>query len=223
MTASQVERWALEVLDRFTKSGAQEDDRVELKREPPEPAKLARRLAGHANAARLEPILWIFGVDETASTFVGVSGIEWSELWPQIASNFEGAATPKPIMTAIEWDGKPGFAVGFETDQPPYVVKSPAFGSSQGGPVGLEVPWRVGTQTKTATRTDLLLIVNYLNHGLRPWLKASAPFVDNSNGPNRTYQISVTNISSKPLRQCQAILRQIDRDGQRHGPVKTLY
>jgi hypothetical protein len=134
-------------------------------------------------------------------------------LWPQIQSHFEGAAVPAPVLAAIEWGGKGGYAVAFETTLPPYVVKNPVFGSSGGGPCEREVPWRVGTLTKTATRSDLLLIVNYLNHKVRPWLKVSdAPHVDNSNGPNRTHQIFVTNVSSKPIRQCKAILKQIDRD-----------
>jgi hypothetical protein len=83
MNASEVERWALEVLDRVQRSGAQEDDRVEFKRDAIDPTKLARRLAGHANAARAEWILWIFGVDEKEG-FVGTSSLEWSSLWPQV-------------------------------------------------------------------------------------------------------------------------------------------
>jgi hypothetical protein len=153
------------------------------------------------------------GVDEDAG-FVGVEGLEWSLLWPQIQSHFEGAAVPEPVIAAIEWEGKGGYAVAFEMTLAPFVVKNPVFGSPGGGPCEREVPWRVGTRTKTATRTDLLLIVNYLNHEVRPWLNASnAPYVDNSNGPNRTYQIFVTNISSEPIAQCKAILKQIDRDG----------
>jgi hypothetical protein len=213
MTASEVERWALAVVDRLIRLGQREDDRVEFKREPPDAIKFARTLAGHANAARGEHILWLLGVDRDAG-FVGIETLEWSELWPQIQSHFENRVSPTPIVVGIEWEGRGGYAIAFDTSQPPYVVKNPVFGQANGGPCEREVPWRVGTLTQTATRTHLLLLTNYLNFGTDGWLKASAaPFIDNSNGPNRTYQIFVTNNSSKPVGQCKAVLRQIDRDG----------
>ena len=61
MTLSEVERWALKELRR---SVLQESDLVEFKSQITDPVKLARHIPGHANAARGEWILWIFGVDE---------------------------------------------------------------------------------------------------------------------------------------------------------------
>jgi hypothetical protein len=39
-------------------------------------------------------------------------------------------------------------------------------------------------------------------------------FVDNRHGKNRHYQLEVVNISSSDIRRCQAVLKQIDRNGQ---------
>jgi hypothetical protein len=39
-------------------------------------------------------------------------------------------------------------------------------------------------------------------------------FVDNRHGKNRHYQLEVANISSSDIRRCQAVLKQIDRNGQ---------
>ena len=65
MRNTDIERWALQVIDRVERQQPVEDSRVELKREwPTSPWSTARRIAGHANAARVEPILWIIGVDE---------------------------------------------------------------------------------------------------------------------------------------------------------------
>jgi hypothetical protein len=214
MTVSEVERWALEVLDRLTRLGSREDDIVEFKRVAPDPQKFARILAGHANAARGERILWILGADEDAG-FVGVEGLEWSALWPQVERHFEGAGVLDPVITGIEWQGKGGYAVAFETTSPPYVVKNPDYGKKAGESCAYEVPWRVGTATRTATRTHLLLLSNYLNRKWRQWLKVSdAPFVDNSNGPNRIYQVSVANVSPSHIRGCKAILHRIERGAE---------
>jgi hypothetical protein len=215
MTASEVEIWALRVLDRLKKSGAREDDLIEFKREAPDPQRFARILAGHANAARGEWILWILGVDEKNGEFVGIEKSEWSNLWPQIEKNFEGAGIPEPVFAAINWEGKDGYAVAFSTTSPPYVVKNPDHGKKAGESCAYEVPWRVGTGARTATRSHLLLLSDYLNRKWRQWLKVSdAPFVDNSNGPNRIYQVAVANVSPSHIRGCKAILHQIERGSE---------
>ena len=66
MRNHEIEAWALGIIDRVIQKQPIEDDRVELKAEWPDALKAARRIAGHANAARGEPILWLIGVDEKA-------------------------------------------------------------------------------------------------------------------------------------------------------------
>lgn len=57
MRLSEIEAWALAIADRVIARQPVEDDRVELKAAFIEPDKAARRLAGHANAARGSSLL----------------------------------------------------------------------------------------------------------------------------------------------------------------------
>lgn len=66
MRSAEIERWALEIARRVENQQPVEDSRVELKRAwPTNYANAARRIAGHANAARGEAVLWLIGIDET--------------------------------------------------------------------------------------------------------------------------------------------------------------
>ena len=65
MSIIEIESWALRVLKDIAEKRRVEDATVELKAEWLEPVKAARRLGGHANAARGANILWLIGVDET--------------------------------------------------------------------------------------------------------------------------------------------------------------
>lgn len=122
-----------------------------------DPERLARRLAGHANAARGDWILWIFGVDEK-SGFVGVPSFDWADLWPNVQSHFDANA-PRPVIVSIESECGSVVAVAFETTLPPYVIRNPAFGQSAAGPCEREVPWREGTRVRSAKHSDLLLLL----------------------------------------------------------------
>lgn len=156
----QVEALALETIERIKKGGQPEWDIVELKSEWIEPASAARRIAGHANAARGEGILWLVGVDAKAGTFPGVPAMEFSTWWPQVKSCFDGQSPTLACdfpMTAN--GGAEVYALYFDTEAAPFVVKNPNFGKVRGEAASLEVPWREGTQTRTATRADLLRIL----------------------------------------------------------------
>jgi hypothetical protein len=156
MLPSQIENWALQIIERIEKKQPIEDSRVELKSEWIEPQKGARRLAGHANAARGEPILWLIGVHEDN----GVIGVEKEELpvWiNKVKSCFDGIA-PSPQDIAVPYNGKTVIALLFETDRAPFVIKVPEHGKAKGVP-SHEVPWREGTEVRTAQRTDLIKIL----------------------------------------------------------------
>lgn len=64
MRTHELENWVLCLIERVNVKQGVEDTRVELKTEWIEPKKAAWGLAGHANAASGEPVLWVIGVDE---------------------------------------------------------------------------------------------------------------------------------------------------------------
>ena len=131
-----------------------EDSEVELKSVwPDDPWAWARRIAGHANSARGESILWLVGVDEDGHKLSGVGDIEVGELLEQIASYFDFKIAPElQTMARLDYDGKLVVALLFDTTDAPYVVKR----GSKPGPFDRDVPWRNGTDTRSASRLQLL-------------------------------------------------------------------
>ncbi|MCA9890150.1 MAG: ATP-binding protein [Anaerolineae bacterium] len=159
MKSHQIESWALDVIERTLTGAPNEDSRVELKREWPEPPeKAARQIAGHANAARGASLLWLIGVDQRSGV-VGVQHNELASWYSQINAQFEGLAPAMQDLN-IPYNGVTVVALHFETDRVPFLVKNPAFGQQRGGPVEFEVPWREGTSTRTAHRSDLLSVLS---------------------------------------------------------------
>lgn len=153
MRLHELEAWTLEVVSHVREKRTWEDARVELKANLPlPPEKAARRLAGHANAARGAQILWLVGVDEQDGV-VGVGDAELQEWWPQVARWFEGI---EPSLTdlRVPTGDRLVLALLFPTDRPPYVVKNPKGGAPQ-----FEVPWRDGTRIRTAKREELLRLL----------------------------------------------------------------
>src|SRR5262249_17835092 len=160
----QIESWALRVIERVEAKQPHEDSRVELKAEWPDYQKAARQIAGHANAARGEPILWLIGVDKDR----GVTGADYNELanwYPPVQSQFDALA-PRLVDVNVPWKGKTVVALLFETDRFPFVVKNPVNGQPGCGPVSLEVPWRENTATRSATRSDLIRLISPLRNSL---------------------------------------------------------
>jgi hypothetical protein len=156
MRPAQIEYWALEIIDRVSSSQPIEDSRVELKAGWIEPQKAARQIAGHANAARGEPILWLIGVHEDNGV-IGAAREELANWYPAVQSEFDGIA-PSVTDLNIQIDEKTVVALLFETDRAPYVVKNPLFGT-KGVVVSREVPWREGTRTRSARRSDLIKLL----------------------------------------------------------------
>lgn len=153
----QVEAWALEILDMVKGNEKVEDSSVELKSNFIEPTRAARRIAGHANAARGEPILWIIGLDEE----YGISQVDSTDLaewWPKVTACFAGLA-PVMVDYVLSTEEGPLVLLFFDTSASPYVVKNPAYGAQGGGPVQREVPWRDGTRIRSAGREDLVRLL----------------------------------------------------------------
>ncbi|MBD2569358.1 hypothetical protein [Anabaena lutea] len=160
MNSRQIESWALRVIDCVKSGQPNEDFLVELKREWIQEYKAARRIAGHANAARGENILWLIGVDEEKGVdcVIGANAADIASWYPTVESFFNELA-PRMIPLNIPVDNKTVVALLFETDRAPFVVKNQAYGSPGGGSVELEVPWRENTSIRSARRSDLIRLL----------------------------------------------------------------
>jgi hypothetical protein len=155
MNPRQIESWALSVIDCVKNGQPSEDFLVELKTEwPIDHNKAARRIAGHANSARGENILWLIGIDEKQKKIKGAdTSIDLANWYPAIESQFSELA-PRVIPLNVPVDGVTIVALLFETDRAPFVVKN-----ASGGSVSLEVPWRENTSTRSARRADLIRLL----------------------------------------------------------------
>ena len=149
MRKHEIESWGLAVFDRVRSGAGNEDSRVELKREWITPEKAARRLAAHANSALGEPILWLIGLDQKSGELVQSSN-DLAAWWPSVQSYFDGIS-PDMIDVTLNVGGKTITALCFDTERRPFVVKS--------RPDFLEVPWRDGTRTRSATRAELIRLL----------------------------------------------------------------
>ena len=157
MRIHEIENWALGVVDRVTKRQPVEDSRIEVKAEwPKDVRKAARRIAGHANAAGGEPVLWLVGVDEKKGSVPGVDFAESATWYSGVRACFDELA-PEPLSINMPIGEKTVAVFYFETDRAPYVIKN-----AEGGAVQREVPWREATGIRSATRSQLLRILSPL-------------------------------------------------------------
>jgi len=152
MTKIELEAWVLAIARRLESNSAIEDDRVEVKSNWVHPGKAARRIAGHANSARGEPILWVIGLDEKAGV-VGAERNKFSDWWNQVKAEFDGLS-PSVELLNVPVGEKEVVGLLFDTSRFPFVVKNP-----NGGAVQYEVPWREGTAIRSARREDLIEIL----------------------------------------------------------------
>jgi hypothetical protein len=155
MTPSEIERWALRVVDQVGRRQPNEDARVELKAEwPDNPNKAARQIAAHANPAGGEPILWIIGLDQKKGV-VGANHNELANWYKQVESQFDELA-PGVTDVNIPAEGKTIVALLFDTGRRPFVVKVP----NNSGAVTHEVPWRGSSSTRSARRAELVRLLD---------------------------------------------------------------
>lgn len=154
MTIAQIEHWCREIIDRVKSGRPAEDVRVELKADwPTDHQDVARRIAGQANAARGEPILFVIGVDERAGKVVGATATNTADWYAQVTKHFDSFNPPLRDHT-FEVDGHIVVALQFESDGSPFVVKT-----GLPGKVTHEIPWREATGIRSAKRGDLLRLL----------------------------------------------------------------
>ena len=150
---SSVDSWAITVIDAVRNAGQVEDSRVELKAQwPADPAKAARRIAGHLNASQGESVLWLIGVSDEG-TVLGTETSDFADWWARVAACFDGPV-PHPTEVNVYHDDGKFLAICLDGPQVPYLVKNP-----DGGGIAAEVPWRAMTGVRTAKHADLLRIL----------------------------------------------------------------
>lgn len=154
-TNSRVETWTLSMIDRVAKNQPLEDSLVDLKAEwPHDKSRAAWQLGGLANAAGGLDILWIVGLDEKGGV-IGASQQELASWWPEVQSQFDGVSPTLATDLVVSYaSGPPVMALLFKTDRAPYVVKNP-----DGGRFDRAAPWREATGTHSATREQLMRIL----------------------------------------------------------------
>ena len=155
MSPFEVNSWALSILQQVRSRQPTEDTRVECKALWLDVKSVARQLAGMANAAKGEPILWLIGVDEKGATIPGTEHRELNNWYPQLVKEFDGVAPSLLVDLNINIDEKTVVALLFETTGAPFVIKVPNTDR-------LAVPWREGTRTRSATRAELIRLLSLL-------------------------------------------------------------
>jgi hypothetical protein len=154
VTPQQLETLVLAAVDCVRAGGPIEDDWIEVKRDWPGTEK-ARQLAGAANRARGNPMVYVVGLDEKTGKIHRTGETDVAVWWAQMASRFD--QLPPELVRHLNvpvGSGESVTAILFATDRAPYVVNNIAGGSPE-----REVPIREGTRTRSATRDELLRMV----------------------------------------------------------------
>jgi hypothetical protein len=156
MKPHEIESVARDIIDRVKAGHKVEDYRYELKADWPDDYEAAKRIAGHGNAARGEPFLWLIGVNEKGGV-VKARDVDTAKWYSQVEKHFDGYA---PAMTPKNFsvDGLSVVALLFEPEgRAPFVVKN-----EKGGYPEFSVPWRGETRFRAAKRDELLRILSPL-------------------------------------------------------------
>ncbi|QDU60753.1 hypothetical protein Pan216_16040 [Planctomycetes bacterium Pan216] len=134
-----------------------EDSFVELKFEMDHGKSLhhARQLAGLANAARDEDVLWVVGIDEKTGQIRSQLDEEVSQTFDRILKHFKQTRPELKFQVNIHLEdgSKSVVAIVFSTDRSPYQVP---FEKDENK---LEIPWRYGTRTRSAEYPELLTLL----------------------------------------------------------------
>jgi hypothetical protein len=148
----QFESLVRDTVERVLEGGQLEDSRFEAKAKlPRQLLRTAERLAGHANASRGQPIIWLIGLDEDACSFGPEPKVDLAELLPQLGKLFDGREIPRLLRDhRFYFDEKSVLALEFDTSYPPYVVNR-----QTGNEWTFAIPWRYGTRVMAARRDQI--------------------------------------------------------------------
>jgi hypothetical protein len=155
MKSQEIEIWVRDLWEIIKKGINIEDSKVEMKSNWVSAESAAPRLAGHANAARGENILWIIGIDEKNKKLTEIDPVEKSNWLSSLQKWFDGFAPLLEKNVNIIIEDKSVVALYFNTSSgSPFVVKNKDSGYPQ-----YIVPWRECTGVRAAKRDELLKIL----------------------------------------------------------------
>lgn len=152
MRRQQIELLTIQAVDRVLNGLGNEDSLVEFKSIWPDPEK-PRQLAGHANSARGEEILWIIGVDEQSGVLTQPPPVDLADWWARMSKGFDGQVVPELTDLQVPIENGTVTALLFQTDRAPYVI------NSKGGGGEKEIPIPTGTRTRSANRFEILRLL----------------------------------------------------------------
>ncbi|XXX79036.1 hypothetical protein WMF30_09695 [Sorangium sp. So ce134] len=126
MNSRQLEARTIQIADQVINNHPIEDTVVELKSEwPKDSYEAARQLAGAANAARGENILWIIGIHDKSRRVTGADAQEMSQWYSQVKSHHDAGMAPDLITHVnVPYQDKMLTAMLFDTQRAPYLVKT---------------------------------------------------------------------------------------------------
>src|SRR5215212_3939268 len=152
MKRFEVEAWAHAIIRDLLDGRPVEDQHVEAKRDwPADFAKAVRRIAGHANSAGFEPIMWLIGLDEKAKAIPGPSAVDTAAWYAQLKAEFVDGWAPPMRPYNVPHERGTATALVFETEGAPFVVKAPQDRH--------EIPWRDSTGVRSARRSELFALL----------------------------------------------------------------
>lgn len=156
MHPAVLEAKVIAIVESVLDGGRAEDDLVELKSTWPDARNWARQLAALANRAAGPEIVVIVGVKEGTHELVPPGDMDLEEWWPTLRARFDEDTAPELArhLSVHLPSGGVVYALAFETDRAPYVIKS-----LDGRAPHLEVPMRSGTATRWAKRSELLRLL----------------------------------------------------------------
>jgi hypothetical protein len=147
MRSAEIDAWVQRIAERTAAGHQNEDMRVELKKEwPSSHEEAAWRIAGHANAARGESVLWVIGLGPDGSVQTPPHN-ELANWWQQVQKHFDDGIAPtmRDVVVPLATGGV--VALLFDTEAAPFVIK--------GGKHNFEVPYREGVRVDGARRRHL--------------------------------------------------------------------
>src|SRR6202043_1123938 len=105
-------------------------------------------------------LIWIIGVDpRQAQPFTDPPSSELAQWLPAVKSCFVDAHTPVFRAFQILVGDHTCYALAFDSEEAPFLIKNPSKGTQATEVIDSEVPWREGTSVRSARRGELLSIL----------------------------------------------------------------